>query len=137
MPDVNILPDPQPGDSRENYDRDLRPNPLAGANSGPAGPHPEKEAPTALDIKEFRRQFPEFSNDDLQQIVVMPTGARLAQGATYLDMRDPNRQEFTATPDMEATDANWYVPKTEVDYQLWNRLRGVSDPERIGEAADS
>jgi len=29
---------------------------------------------------------------------------------------------------------NWYVPKTEVDYQLWNRLTGVQNPEQAGRA---
>jgi len=28
---------------------------------------------------------------------------------------------------MEAGSDNWYVPKTEVDYQLWNRLT-VAEP---------
>ena len=32
--------------------------------------------------------------------------------------------------------ANWYVPKTEVDYQLWNRLIGVHNPERLGLAGE-
>jgi len=38
---------------------------------------------------------------------------------------------------MEAGSDNWYVPKTEVDYQLWNRLTGVQNPERLGEANES
>lgn len=38
---------------------------------------------------------------------------------------------------MEATDNNWYVPKSEVSYQLWNRLIGVQNPERLGEASES
>ena len=32
---------------------------------------------------------------------------------------------------MVATKEHWYVPKAAVDYELWNRLIGVSDPERL------
>lgn len=34
---------------------------------------------------------------------------------------------------MEAGANNWYVPKTEVSYWLWNRLIGVENPERLDE----
>jgi len=40
--------------------------------------------------------------------------------------------EFTAEGKEEAGEADYIVPKKEVDYQLWNRLIGVSDPERTG-----
>ncbi|HVG00957.1 MAG TPA: hypothetical protein VND68_14045 [Chloroflexia bacterium] len=63
-------------------------------------------------------------------------GSRLEQNATYIDLRTHDREEFTARGDMEAGPENWYVPKTEVDYQLWNRLIGVRNPERTGEADD-
>jgi len=33
---------------------------------------------------------------------------------------------------MVATKHNWYVPKASVDYQLWNLLIGVQEPERLG-----
>ena len=121
----------------ENFDRDLRPDPLAGSNFGQEGPHHEKNAPVAVNMKEFQQQFPEFTNDVLQQIPVLLPGTRLDQGASYVDMKDPNRQEFKARADMVAGDDNWYVPKSEVDYQLWNRLIGVTNPERLGEADDS
>ena len=69
--------------------------------------------------------------DALKQIPVLWAGARLEQGATYIDLRDPRRREFTATGDMSAGDDNWYVPKDAVDYELWNRLIGISNPERL------
>ena len=50
-----------------------------------------------------------------------------------LDLADPNRAEFKALGNMEAGPDNCYVPKTEVHYQLWNRLIGVTDPARTGE----
>ena len=37
---------------------------------------------------------------------------------------------------MQAEPGAWYVRKDSVDYQLWNRLMGVRNPERLGEAAD-
>jgi hypothetical protein len=38
---------------------------------------------------------------------------------------------------MEAGTDNYYVPKTEVGYQLWNKLIGVENPERLDQANDS
>jgi hypothetical protein len=125
-----------PEDVETAHDRDLRAAPLSGGNWGLEGPHPEKDAPTAADIKEFHREFPEFTTDELRRIPVLPAGSRLEQGATYIDLRAADRQEFTATSDLVAADDNWYVPKSEVDYQLWNRLRGVQNAERIGEASE-
>ncbi len=62
---------------------------------------------------------------------------RLEQGAKYIDLNDPERKEFTAMGAMSASRNNWYVPKTEVDYMLWNRLTEVQNPERLGEASES
>ena len=67
----------------------------------------------------------------------MPQGSRLEQGATYIDLHSDTPQEFTATGDMEAGPHNWFVPKREIDYQLWNRLIGVDNPERRGEAGEA
>jgi len=35
---------------------------------------------------------------------------------------------------MEAGPNNWYVAKSETDYQLWNRLIGITNAERLGDA---
>lgn len=120
----------------EYWDRDLRPNSSAGQNEGVAGIHPEKadDARTAYDIKELHRQLSEFTDDELKEIPVLPAGTRLEQNATYIDLRAEQCKEMTARGDMEAEPENWYVPKSEVDYQLWNRLIGVHNPERTGEA---
>jgi hypothetical protein len=71
-------------------------------------------------------------DDDLKQIRVLPEGARLQQGATYIDLNDLDQGEFTATGDMEAGRENYYVAKDEVHYLLWNLLIGVDNPERLG-----
>lgn len=78
-----------------------------------------------------------YTDDELKQIPVLPQGSRLEQGATYIDLKDSERKEFTAMGGMEASADNWYVPKTEVSYPLSNRLIGVQNPERLDEANQS
>ena len=107
---------------------DLNPNLMAGQNVGQAGPHPERRARTAYDLKEAHRLLEGITDDGLKQIPVLWPGARLEQGATYVDLRDPSRRQFTATGDMQAGEDNWYVPKASVDHELWNRLIGVRSP---------
>lgn len=121
----------------DEWQQDLNPKPMAGRNVGLEGPHPEKDAPTAYEIKELNNQLQGYTDDELRQIPVLPQGSRLEQGAKYIDLKDPERKEFTAMGGMEAGSNNWYVPKTEVGYQLWNRLTGVQNPERLGEANES
>lgn len=124
---------PRPGDQHpEHWRRDLNPDALAGNNIGARGPHPEQDARTAYDVKDIHRRLNEFRDDELKQIPVLPPGARLQQGATYIDLAHKQPREFTATGDMTAKQDNCYVPKDSVDYQLWNRLIGVQNPERTG-----
>ncbi len=121
----------------DEFQQDLNPNPMAGQNFGLEGTHPEKDAPNASEIKELHSLLKGYTNSDLKQIPVLPQGSRLEQGAKYIDLMDPEHKEFTAMGGMEAGPDNMYVPKTEVDYQLWNRLTGVQNPERLGEANES
>jgi hypothetical protein len=116
----------------EEYRHELNPQANAGQNLGLIGEHPEKSARTAYDIKELHNRMRDFADADLAQIRVLPTGTRLEQGATYLDLNDPDQGEFTATGEMTAGPRNYFVPKTEVHYQLWNRLLGVKNPARTG-----
>jgi hypothetical protein len=118
---------------------DLNPDPNAGANYGLLGEHPEKSDSirTAYDIKNLHNRLNEFTDDELKTIPVMPAGMQLEQNATYIDLREDRPQEFTARGDMMSGTDNWYVPKTEVDYQLWNKLIGVDNPERTGEADEA
>lgn len=122
---------------QDEFQHDLNPNEMAGQNVGLEGPHPEKDAPNAYEIKELHSELAEYTSDQLKQIPVLPQGSRLEQGAKYIDLKDPERKVFTAMGGMEAGPDNMYVPKTEVDYQLWNRLTGVQNPERLGEASES
>ena len=119
----------------EYWQQDLNPDLMAGQNVGMAGPHPEKDEGirTAYDLKPLHRRLEGYTDDELKGIPVLNPGSRLEQGATYIDLRQDDPEEITAWGDMEASQENWYVPKSEVDYQLWNRLIGVDNPERLGE----
>lgn len=116
------------------WQQDLNPNHLAGQNIGPDSDDLEQGLPTAYDVKEVHRTLSDaFQDDELRQIPVVPPGSRLQQGATYVDLRDAEQREFTATGQMTADAEHWYVPKDQVPYSLWNRLTGVENPERLAE----
>lgn len=126
---------PQPGAQHpERWRDDLNSNRMAGVNQGVAGPHTEQDARTAYDVKDLHRRLSDYNDADLKQIPVIPAGARLEQGATYIDLGAETPREFTATGDMEAGSEHCYVLKSAVDYTLWNRLIGVTDPARTGAA---
>ena len=118
-----------------DFDEDLHPAPFAG-NNNEQSPHPEKYAPTAESYKDLHERFPQFRNDELRELPILPPGTRLEQGAKYCDLREDQPREFAATAEIVAGENNLFVPKSEVDYQLWNRLIGVDNPERTGEADD-
>lgn len=132
---VEIQKQGKPGDSKnDEWQQDLNPNSEAGQNRGLESSTPEVLAPNAYDLKEIHRYLSDFADDELKRIKVVPTGTRLRQGATYIDLLDPERKEFTAMGNMEAEPDHWYVAKTEVDYSLWNRLIGIQEPDRIDES---
>lgn len=122
-----------PGDQfPEEYRDDMNPHPLAGQNNM-AADQKEKNAPTAYDVKDVHRQFHGFTDDELKEIRVLPTGMRLEQGATYVDLQDEQLKEFTARGDMSAEAGHYYVPKSQVDYELWNRIIGIDNAVRTNE----
>jgi hypothetical protein len=128
MPDKR----PRPGSQHpERWRRDLNPEPFAGQNVGVASQDTQRSV-SAYDMKNAHRILDGFADDELKQIPVLATGVRLEQGATYLDLADPRRREFTARGSAKTQPGQWLVPKSQVDYQLWNRLIGVTDPERTG-----
>ncbi len=130
----------QPGSGHpDEWQADLNPNAGAGLNHGLDGQNSEKadNAPCAYDIKELHGQLQGYTDDELKEITLMPTGSRLEQGKVYLDLHDPDPQPFRAMGGQVAEAFNWYVPKTEVDYVLWNRLTGVENPARLDEADEA
>jgi len=127
---------PRPGAQHpDQWREDLNPHPLAGANSGPATEEPFQSGRTVYDVKDLHRRWRDLPDHELKQIIVVPTGTRLEQGATYIDLAIASPEEFTATADMQAEQSNCYVAKSETDYELWNRLIGVTTPERLGRTA--
>lgn len=120
----------------EEYQRDLNPNAIAGQNIGLGETQPSKNARTAYDMKQAHARFSDWTDDNLKQIRILPPGSRLEQGATYIDLNDPDQGEFTATGDMQAGADNWYVAKKDTPYHLWNLLIGVDNPERLADASD-
>lgn len=121
----------------DEWQDDLNPNAQAGQNNERSDAESIKEAATAYEIKEIHRQFHGFSDDELKRIPLLPRGSRLEQGAVYVDLHDPQLREIKGMGNMKAGEYNWYVPKSEVDYQLWNRLIGITNPERLGDADEA
>lgn len=115
---------------QDEYDRDLSPDPLAGQNLGPLS----SEIPhrTAYDVKAVHRCLRDFPDDELRAIPVLEEGTALQQGATYLNLRRSPLQEITASGGMRAGPDDTFIPKDEVPYSTWNKLRGIDDPERTG-----
>lgn len=120
-------------DVPEQWREDLNPDFEAGQNYGMRGEQNEMPLTPASDIKEVVDLLSGFTEGELNQVPVLPIGGRLEQGATYLDLADPERREFTAMGGMVAGPDHYYVPKDKVGYVLWNRLTGVSNPERLDE----
>jgi hypothetical protein len=128
----------QPGSQHpEEWRHDLNPHTGAGLNNARNDELILSDAPTAYEVKAVHRQFHGFTDDELKRIPIVRPGTRLEQGATYVDLQDEQLREFKATGGMEAGRGHWYVPKSGVDYQLWNQLIGIDNPERVGDADDS
>lgn len=125
----------RPHDQKDDqYQQDLNPNPTAGYNIGVAGEQPGRFERTAADIKELHAQMEGYSTDELQRIPVLKAGTRLEQGAKYINLKDANCQEFTGMANDAVKASDYIVPKSEVGYDLWNRLIGVENPARTLES---
>lgn len=122
----------RPHDQQDDqYQQDLNPAPKAGFNIGAEGEKPGRFERTAADIPELRDQMTDYSDADLRRLPVLQPGTRLEQGATYLSLADPARQEFTGMANQSADETDYLVPKSQVGYGLWNRLIGVDNPTRL------
>lgn len=134
-PNVEMTQEPpEPKTGEHPFWQDLNPNFLEGENYDLQGPHYEKRTHTAYDVKGAHDKLHDINDNDLKRIPIMPVGARLEQGATYIDLRLGESREFTATGNMTTGENNWYVPKSAVPYWIWNRLIGVKNPERLDQA---
>jgi len=89
---------------------------------------------TAFDVKPVHRRLEGLRDDELKQIPVLPEGTHLQEGSTYIDLAESLAQEFKATGGMVAGPSHWYVSKRDVPFELWNRLIGVTNPQRTHKA---
>lgn len=116
----------------DGFDRDLHPNHMAGQNIGPISDASQRTTRSAYDVRTLHRALRDWPDDELKEVPVLPEGTPLQQGATYINLREPERGEFTAMGGMTAGPADAFVPKDHVPYPTWNRLRGIDDVERTG-----
>lgn len=119
------------GAPRDDFDRDLHPDHMAGQNVGNREADREVGVRSAYDYKAIHRLLCDLPDDELKQVPVLAEGERLQQGATYLDLFRPQEGEIRAIGGMVAGPGNAYVPKDQVAYPTWNRLRGIENPERL------
>ena len=115
---------------------DLNPERMEGQNMGASSRRNDAGARTAADIDVLAGRLNGFTRDELSQIPIIEAGTKLKQGAVYLDMRIPSPVPFAATADIKATEMNYYAPKAEIPYDLWNRLIAVLGPATMGEASE-
>jgi hypothetical protein len=114
---------------------DLNPARMEGQNIGASSKRNDSIARTAADVNVIAERLNSFTHDELLQIPILPAGTKLKQAGVYLDMRIPSSVPFTATADIVATEMNYYAPKAETPYELWNRLVATLGPATMGEAS--
>ncbi len=119
--------------NRDDFDRDLRPNEGKGENSGVGSEHNPDRLMRAYDDKALVDAMKDFGSDELKLILIVPVGVKLEQGAKYIDLNDPDRLEIIAsgenpvTPHLEAQANQKLVPKSQTDYELWDKLTGKGE----------
>ncbi|HEY9763346.1 MAG TPA: hypothetical protein V6D07_12525 [Trichocoleus sp.] len=124
----------RPNDRKDDeFQQDLNPDPRAGNNVSVVD-EPERFDRSAEDIKELHERLSDYTVEELRQITILPAGTRLKQGATYINLLDPLREEFTGMANQSADEGDYIVPKSQMPYDLWNRLTGVENPARLDEA---
>ena len=111
----------------DEWQADLNPDHLAGQNIGGESDEPGGNL-TAFHLR--KRGYPLRGLDDseLKRVPVLPEGARLQQGATYVNLTDSEPREFTAAGNVTAAAGDAYAPKDRVPYEVWNRLIGEPKP---------
>ena len=124
---------PTPGEQHpDEWRQDLNPDAMAGQNQGHASPQPGLGAPTAAELKQIHRRYSDLTDDLLDQLSIVQPGTRLQQGAVYFDLRRPEIGEFKAMGNESVGEGDWIVAKRLVDFNLWNYLIGIENPERLG-----
>lgn len=123
-----------PHERTDEFDHDLavaqRPADAMGTGSS-VGPG---DCFSAYEIKALHRTLADFTNNELKETPILPTGTRLEAGAKYLDLAHLERGELVGEAGMVAEPEHYYVPKKGISYVLWNRLNQVENPARLDEA---
>jgi hypothetical protein len=137
MAHVKNQPDTKPQERTPDrhpaaWQQDLNPNAMAGQNLGPRDLRAEQGGRTMFDLKDLHARYRDWADDTLQEVPVLPAGSRLEQGATYIDLNEEPRREFTATGDMQAAARQHIVAKSSVPYEVWNRLLEIENVQRTG-----
>ena len=112
------LTNPKGKQPEEDFSADLGP----GAPS--ASPPGSVESLPADQAKDLHRKLPDLDSAELARLTILPVGARLEQGATYVDLNDLDAGPFKAIGGREAAPRERLVAKREIDHELWNRLVG-------------
>ena len=120
----------------DEWQADLNPRGSQGQNIGKDTASADPRERTAAEIKELTLLLPGLSNDELEQIPIVPGGTQLKQGAVYLDLKNPGTGPVSATAQMVASESNFYTPKAEVPYEIWNRLIETLCPSSVQSTAD-
>lgn len=123
---------PRPQSLRKHPDpwqEDLNPGHMAGQNIGGASDEVAAADMTAFHLRKRGRSLNGLDDDELKQVPLVPSGTRLQQGATYVNLATDSPLEFTATGQDVASPDDAYVPKDRVPYEIWNRLIGEPKSE--------
>ena len=119
---------PTPRD--ESFDQDLAYQAPASQIHGHAD-----DSRFAMDDKGLVQRLDRLDAAELARLPVVEPGTRLEQGGVYVDLNDLAQGPFKAIGGQEAGAGNRYVPKRDVDYELWNRLVGDDDAPEIARPA--
>ncbi|EYF07692.1 hypothetical protein [Chondromyces apiculatus] len=112
------------------YEQDLNPDAMKGQNIG--ADSPADDTVSAYDLKGTHVALPEFTSDELRELRVIMPGRRLERSATYIDLNDRERGEFSGDSHMMTQVGDLIVAKKHTNYELWNRLRGLQGAKRTG-----
>lgn len=112
----------------DKYRGDLNPNFRAGQQYD--GDH--YDTIPAAEVKAIHDRYPDWDDELLESIPVMVVGSRLEEGATYFDLAKPEAGEWTGMNNITVADGEWIVPKSDVEYDVWSLITGVTDPQRLG-----
>ena len=67
---------------------------------------------TAFHLRKRGHELRGVDDEDLEQVPLVPMGTRLQQGATYVDLNEPEPKEFTAGPTWRRAPATPSRPRT-------------------------